>query len=132
MERVSKRGNAHQSSPEDPRRPGHEQQSRRLKSTAEGVQATLRLRNPTARRVFVAGTFNDWRVDATPLQKAEEGEWVLKLTLGPGTYEYRLVVDGQWCDDPQAKERVKNLHGGWNAILRVGPRIIRLPDHLPQ
>ena len=132
MERGSKRDTTYRSFPENDGRLGHEQQSRTSKSTADGAQATLRHRNPTARKVFVAGNFNDWRVDATPLQKAEEGEWVLNLALRPGTYEYRFVVDGQWCDDPLAKERVKNPHGGWNAVLRVSSRVIRLPDHLPQ
>ena len=132
MERGSKPDTAHHRSPQDHERPGHEQQSITLKSTTDGVHPTLHLRNPTARKVFVAGNFNDWRVDATPLQKAEEGEWVLNLALRPGTYEYRFVVDGQWCDDPLAKERVKNPHGGWNAVLRVSSPVIRLPDHLPQ
>jgi len=132
VEQVSEPEAAHWSSADEQKQRGREQPGRRLKSTADGVQATLRLRNPTARRVFVAGNFNDWRVDASPLQKAEKDEWTLDLTLTPGAYEYRFVVDGQWCDDPLAKERVKNPHGGWNAVLRVGARIIQLPEHLPQ
>ena len=37
-----------------------------------------------------------------------------------GTYEYRLVVDGQWIADPLAKETVPNPFGGRNSILKVG------------
>jgi 1,4-alpha-glucan branching enzyme len=91
------------------------------------VQATLRLYNPGARKVFIAGTFNDWHTDVTPLTNVGNGEWVLSLMLKPGVYEARFVADGQWQDDPQATERVKNPHGGWNAILRVESHAIRLP-----
>lgn len=93
----------------------------------EEMQATLRLYNPVARKVFVAGTFNDWRVDATPLKNVGNGEWILSLMLKPGTYEYRFVADGQWCNDLQVTDLAKNPYGGWNSVLRVGPRTIRLP-----
>jgi Glycogen recognition site of AMP-activated protein kinase len=96
-------------------------------AVSEEVQATLRLYSPGARKVFIAGTFNDWQADATPLKNVGNGEWVLNLMLKPGKYEYRFIADGQWQDDPQASERVKNPHGGWNALLRVEPRTIRLP-----
>ena len=42
-----------------------------------------------------------------------------ETVLPPGTYEYRLVVDGQWMPDPLAKETVPNPFGGRNSILRV-------------
>jgi hypothetical protein len=39
--------------------------------------------------------------------------------LAPGTYEYCLVVDGQWMPDPLAKETVPNPFGGRNSVLKV-------------
>jgi hypothetical protein len=36
-----------------------------------------------------------------------------------GTYEYCLVVDGQWMPDPLARESVPNPFGGRNSILKV-------------
>src|SRR5215469_9765208 len=48
---------------------------------------------PSAREVFLAGTFNDWKYGATPMTRAEGGRWVTELTLHPGVYEYRFVVD---------------------------------------
>lgn len=47
------------------------------------------------------------------------GRWVKELTLPPGRYEYRFVIDGQWVDDPKATEFVSNPHGGQNAVLIV-------------
>jgi hypothetical protein len=48
-----------------------------------------------------------------------DGRWVKETVLPPGTYEYRLVVDGQWIADPLAKETVPNPFGGRNSILKV-------------
>ena len=75
--------------------------------------------HPTARTVCVAGTFNDWHVEAKPLHPLGGGRWLKDTALPPGTYEYRLVVDGQWIADPLAKETVPNPYGGRNSVLKV-------------
>jgi hypothetical protein len=74
---------------------------------------------PEAREVNVAGNFNDWRPEATPMKNTGEGEWVGRLMLRAGQYEYRFVVDGQWREDAQATQRVANPHGGFNSVLMV-------------
>ena len=51
--------------------------------------------------------------------RLSQGNWVKELTLPPGRYEYRFVVDNQWVDDPAAKEIVPNPFGGVNAVLVV-------------
>src|SRR5881227_1520342 len=61
-----------------------------------------------ARKVFVAGSFNQWQPENTPLEPAGDGRWVGELTVRPGRYEYLFVVDGQWLPDPNAKESVQN------------------------
>jgi len=50
--------------------------------------------------------------------------------LVPGTYEYCLVVDGQWMPDPLARETVPNPFGGVNSILKVtsSPEAAHLAD----
>lgn len=79
----------------------------------------LRLHHDGARSVSVAGSFNDWRPERTPLRRNSEGAWEADLRLEPGDYEYRFVVDGQWSDDPLARRRVPNPFGGTNAVLHV-------------
>jgi hypothetical protein len=37
----------------------------------------------------------------------------------PGTYQYRLIVDGVWQEDPSNPEQVPNYSGGFNSILQV-------------
>jgi 1,4-alpha-glucan branching enzyme len=73
-----------------------------------------------AESVAIAGTFNDWRPEATPMIALGEGRWVKGLSLPPGIYEYRLVVDGcKWVLDPRARETAPNPFGGCNSILKV-------------
>lgn len=75
--------------------------------------------NPAAREVAVAGTFNGWRPEATPMKKHRGGRWSTGLLLAPGQYEYRFVVDGRWQDDPMAPRFVANPFGGLNCVVEV-------------
>jgi 1,4-alpha-glucan branching enzyme len=55
---------------------------------------------PEAKTVSVAGTFNNWRVDANPLTRDPDGTWRTSLALAPGRYEYKFIIDGKWCCEP--------------------------------
>jgi len=77
--------------------------------------------NSTAREVLVAGSFNDWQPHITPMSKQRGGKWSTELLLKPGRYEYRLVVDGHWKDDPMAARFVANPFGGLNCVVEVKP-----------
>jgi 1,4-alpha-glucan branching enzyme len=92
-----------------------------LPAQTQAARRTVRfeLELPKAWSVFVVGTFNDWKPGATPLSGVGGGRWVKELSLAPGRYEYRFVVDGDWIDDPKAKAYVPNPHGGLNAVLQV-------------
>jgi 1,4-alpha-glucan branching enzyme len=71
---------------------------------------------PTAKSVFMAGTFNDWNPTATPLRHCGNGRWMLDIELKPGRYEYRFVVDDLWADDPSIPGPKPGNH---NSILIV-------------
>src|SRR5262245_16287269 len=43
---------------------------------------------PEAKAVFLAGTFNGWSPEATPMTRDAEGNWSVAVTLKPGRYEY--------------------------------------------
>lgn len=79
----------------------------------------LKCEAPNATTVAVAGSFNNWNPEVTPLYRQPDGTWAVELYLAPGTYEYRFVIDGCWCDDPAATEYVPNPFGSYNAVLRV-------------
>lgn len=51
---------------------------------------------PSARQVAVAGDFNAWRADVTPLRRdAESRRWIAIVALRDGEHRYALVVDGE-------------------------------------
>jgi 1,4-alpha-glucan branching enzyme len=87
------------------------------KSAAPNI--SLELVKPGAKQVAVAGDFNDWKPERTPLVQIGNGRWVGDLNVKPGRHEYLFVVDGQWLPDPNAKENVQNPFGGKNSVLIV-------------
>lgn len=75
--------------------------------------------HPTAKTVSVAGTFNDWDPTSKSLHCSGNGHWLKETALAAGTYEYCLIVDGEWLLDPMAHDYVPNPFGGGNSILIV-------------
>jgi hypothetical protein len=75
---------------------------------------------PKARSVALAGDFNAWRPEATPLERGADGVWFVRLPLSPGNWSYSFVVDGQWVEDPLAESWRADGFGGKNAVVRVG------------
>ena len=90
--------------------------------TRPGAITTFEFKHPTATAISVAGTFNDWHPEAAHMICLGDGHWITALTLSPGTYQYRLVVDGEWICDPAAVETAPNPFGGLNSVLRVPER----------
>jgi 1,4-alpha-glucan branching enzyme len=83
------------------------------------ARVSLELVEPAAQQVYVAGSFNGWKPDTTPLAALGNGRWKGDLKLGPGRHEYLFVVDGQWRPDPNARETVENPFGGRNSVVMV-------------
>lgn len=81
---------------------------------------------PGARSVAVAGDFNGWSREATPLEDvAGSGQWVVTLPLAPGRHEYAFVVDGErWVADPFAAV-TRDEFGQESSVLRVGGDVMR-------
>jgi hypothetical protein len=80
----------------------------------------VRFRNAYASDVKIAGTFNGWRPDENVVtHREEDGTWQKIVYLSPGSYEYRLVVDGDWETDPNNEARVSNEFGGFNSVIHV-------------
>ena len=71
----------------------------------------------SAKKVFVAGSFNGWKL--VPMTKLKDGGYSAAVTLSPGTYEYKFVVDGQWVTDPKANWAVPNPYGSMNSVVKV-------------
>ncbi len=101
-------------------RPAQPTGRRRVKGSAKGgKRVEFVLRRPEAKMVTLAGSFNNWDPQQTPMDRDSDGVWKTTIPLSPGRYEYRLVVDGQWISDPNAHESIPNPFGGTNSVLTV-------------
>lgn len=72
-----------------------------------------------ARSVRLAGDFNEWNPDRTPMQPLRDGAYFARLPLGPGRYRYRYVIDGQWLRDPANPYMEQNPFGDMNSVIEV-------------
>ena len=74
---------------------------------------------PEAQSVQVAGDFTAWQQTPLSLKKSKSGLWKKTVSLAPGRYAYRLLVDGQWRDDPECRTHQPNEFGGDNCVCVV-------------
>jgi 1,4-alpha-glucan branching enzyme len=70
--------------------------------------------------VAVAGSFNDWDPLRHPLTDADgTGCYRVTLALAPGSYEYKFVINGTWCVDPNCPDWAQNEYGTLNSVRKV-------------
>jgi hypothetical protein len=86
-------------------------------------EVSVSFRDANARDVRIAGDFNGWVPDKDVRSRLEvagpERVWTKLLTLPPGVYRYRYLVDGEWREDPANPERVAGPLGGRHSVLLV-------------
>jgi len=74
----------------------------------------------SSQRVFIAGDFNHWTPQETPMRYSETLQaFEAWLTLPPGRYRYRLVVDGNWIIDPGNPRTEPSDAGQLHSLLTV-------------
>ena len=75
---------------------------------------------PDADVVQLAGDFNNWQPEQTPMKRSpKDGLWKVKLPLDAGTHHYRFVVDGRWQHDPCNEATENNPYGELNSVAQV-------------
>ena len=85
-------------------------------------KVTFSYNAPAAQEVVLIGDFTGWDQAPLTLKKEKGGTWKKTVSLPPGSYEYRLKVDGEWRDDPSCPNRRPNQFGGENCVCVVsGP-----------
>jgi len=91
--------------------------------TAPSREVIVQFRGRDARDVRIAGDFNGWVPDkgvrSLTENEAEGRVWTKILHLAPGTYQYRYVVDGAWCEDPGNPHQAPGRMGERNSLLVV-------------
>ena len=79
----------------------------------------FKLYAPVAKRVSLAGNFNNWDTKALSAKKDSKGNWMVKTSLGPGRYEYKFFVDGSWFNDPHCNSCITNAFGTKNCVVEI-------------
>lgn len=70
----------------------------------DGARAVaFRLLAPAAQKVFVMGSFTEYR--SLAMKRRPDGLWETRFDLPPGRHLYKFKVDGRWQLDPTNAER---------------------------
>ncbi len=89
-------------------------------ATPKATRVTFHVRAEVGSKVFLAGSFNGWSPTAKPMvDKTGKGEFTCALNLPKGKYEYKFVINGSWCADPECAEWVQNDMGTLNSVKIV-------------
>ncbi|MBO6167461.1 MAG: glycogen-binding domain-containing protein [Kiritimatiellae bacterium] len=89
-----------------------------MKSAKKDVTFTVHAEKGKA--VYVAGEFNNWDATAKKMAyKAKAGIYSATVKLNPGEYQYKFVIDGTWCADPENVNSVANDQGTFNSVITV-------------
>ncbi|HEY8188454.1 MAG TPA: alpha/beta fold hydrolase [Pyrinomonadaceae bacterium] len=89
-------------------------------ATASRPSITFRLNDhPNAKSVALAGTFNSWNTQSTPMTRKGD-DWSVSINLAPGTYRYKFVVDQvRWTVDPENLQTEDDGEGHINSVIVV-------------
>jgi len=79
----------------------------------------IRYQPPTAgdHKVEVAGDFTDWQI---VLLDFKNGVYQKQFSLQTGIYQYKLIIDGVWQNDPSSEQTTPDPFGGLNTVLIIG------------
>jgi hypothetical protein len=81
---------------------------------------TLRYSDPDANSVSVIGTFNGWSPENARMRKSPGGGWEITLSLRPGKYAYRFLVNNRkQVLDPECLYEEPDGYGGKNSVVYV-------------
>lgn len=78
-------------------------------------------RSAPGHTVALAGSFNDWDPAAAPMTDPDgSGSYRCTVSLKPGSYEYKYVIDDEWILDEENPNFAANDFGTLNSVLVVG------------
>ena len=70
-----------------------------------------------AKKVSLAGDFNNWT--PTPMRRQKDGSFAVTVKLGAGTHEYKFIVDNDWVVDPDNGAWALNPFGTVNSVAMI-------------
>lgn len=83
-------------------------------------EVTFALESSAAKDIYVAGDFNDWKInDESRLALGENGCWEKRVPLSHGRYRYKFVVDGEWTIDSKNQAGEINTFGSFDSVMEI-------------
>jgi len=74
---------------------------------------------PEAKEVYLAGDFNDWKLDSSSQMHFDNGVWRKRMNLGQGKHRYRFVIDGKWIEDINNPVKEMNPFGSTDSLIEI-------------
>jgi 1,4-alpha-glucan branching enzyme len=74
---------------------------------------------PKAKQVYLAGDFNGWNPELSPMVRQPDGAWLLQMWLHHWHHQYRFLVDGKPLLDPKASGTARDLNGERASLIAV-------------
>lgn len=87
-------------------------------SLAGKKRVKFQIQSEEGSEVCVAGSFNGWN-PAKNKMTCDEGMFSTSILLPKGRHEYKFVVNGVWCVDPECSEWAPNGLGSLNSVVTV-------------
>lgn len=87
--------------------------------TGHQQNVTLSFNGLNTTDVKIAGDFNGWEPDSGVTTSIDNGIIYKTFSVEPGSYQYRMIIDGNWQEDADNPNRVSNEFGETNSVLIV-------------
>jgi len=88
------------------------------KRVENGVIFTLKA--PHNAQVLIVGDFNAWSEEHGEMSYVQEEQvWKRFISLPPGQYHYKFIVDGEWIFDPVNPNEGENAFGWKNSVIQT-------------
>jgi 1,4-alpha-glucan branching enzyme len=86
----------------------------------EEREILFRVEAPEGAVVQIAGDFNEWVPESLDFTESQGRPlWHKTISLRPGSYEYKYLVDGRWIADPANDITVEDAYGGVNSLISL-------------
>jgi chromosome partitioning protein len=86
----------------------------------EAREILFKVEAPEDAVVQIAGDFNEWVPESLDFTESQGRPlWHKTISLRPGSYAYKYLVDGQWIADPGNESTVEDAYGGVNSLISL-------------
>jgi chromosome partitioning protein len=86
----------------------------------EEREILFKVEAPEGAVVQIAGDFNEWVPESLEFTESQGRPlWHKTISLRPGSYAYKYLVDGRWIADPTNESTTEDAYGGVNSLISL-------------